>query len=32
MKCEVCGCESGTIMICSYKCELKYSDMLEEEE
>jgi hypothetical protein len=32
MKCQYCGKHSGTVSICSYKCEQKLCDLLEEEE
>ena len=32
MKCDYCGKQSGTVMICSYECEQKLCDLLEEEE
>ena len=32
MKCQYCGKHSGTVAICSYKCEQKLCDLLEEEE
>lgn len=32
MKCQYCGKHSGTVMICSYECEQKLCDLLEEED